>query len=74
MNRLRRMAATFVVQKEASLGKHAVAMTLHLFPDGHPQERVIAGVYFLAQCGEGVIDRLVEEAGEMCVGHSVVRV
>jgi len=73
MNRLRRMAATFEVQKQASLRKHAEAMMLHLFPDGHPQERVVAGAYFLAQYGDGLIDRLVAEAGEMCLGHSVVR-
>lgn len=74
MNRLRRMAATFEVQKQASLTKHAEAMVLHLFPGAHPQERVIAGAYFLAQCGDGLIDRLVDEAGNMCLGHSVVRV
>ena len=73
MNRLRRMAATFEVQKQASLTKHAEAMVLHLFPGAHPQERVIAGAYFLAQCGDGLIDRLVHEAGEMCLGHSVIR-
>ena len=74
MNRLRRMAATFEVQKQASLGKHAEAMILHLFPGAHPQERVLAGTYFLAQCGDGLIDRLVDEAASMCLGHSVVRV
>jgi bacillithiol biosynthesis cysteine-adding enzyme BshC len=76
MNRLRRMAATFETQKEASLRKHAEAMVLHLFPDEHPQERVIAGVWFLAQAGDGLgefVARLVSEAGEMCLGHSVVR-
>jgi len=74
MNRLRRMAATFETQKEASLRKHAEAMVLHLFPGGHPQERVIGGAWFLAQCGDGLVDRLVTEAGAMCLGHSVVRV
>lgn len=74
MNRLRRMAATFEVQKEASLGKHAGAMMLHLFPNRHPQERVVAGVWFLAQGGMELVDRLVEEAGEMCVGHVVVKI
>jgi bacillithiol biosynthesis cysteine-adding enzyme BshC len=77
MNRLRRMAATFEVQKEASLGKHALAMMNHLFPDGHPQERVIGGVWFLAQFGDGMsglISRLVDEAGKMCLGHGVVRI
>lgn len=73
MSRLRRMAASFEVQKEASLGKHAAAMMLYLFPGAHPQERVVAGAYFLAQAGEALIDRLVEEAGEMCAGHTVVR-
>ena len=72
MNRLRRMAATFEVQKEASLRKHADAMMSRLFPDGHPQERVLGGIWFLAQ-NEGLIDRLVVEAGDMCVGHAVVR-
>ena len=74
MNRLRRMAATFEVQKQASLTKHAEAMVLHLFPGAHPQERVVAGAYFLAQCGDGLKVRVVDEAASMCLGHSVVRV
>jgi bacillithiol biosynthesis cysteine-adding enzyme BshC len=77
MNRLRRMAATFETQKDASLAKHAQAMMNHLFPDGHPQERVIGGVWFLAQYGDGwdgLIDRLVEEASAMCLGHGVIRI
>jgi hypothetical protein len=80
MNRLRRMAATFETQKDAILRKHAEAMMLHLFPDGHPQERVIGGAWFLAQVGaqsgdglDEFIARLVTEASEMCLGHSVVR-
>jgi uncharacterized protein YllA (UPF0747 family) len=73
MNRLRRMAARYETQKEASLGKHAGAMMLQLFPDGHPLERVIAGAWFLGQWGDGFIDRMVVEAEEMCLGHSVVR-
>jgi bacillithiol biosynthesis cysteine-adding enzyme BshC len=73
MNRLRRMAATYELQKEASLRKHAEAITLNIFPDGHPQERVLAGVWFLARYGEGLIERLVGEAGSQCPGHVVVR-
>jgi bacillithiol biosynthesis cysteine-adding enzyme BshC len=73
MNRLRRMAATFELQKESSLRKHAEALVLQLFPDGHPQERVLGGAWFLSRYGDGLIDRLVVEAGKMCVGHTVVR-
>ena len=73
MNRLRRLAATFELQKEASLKKHAAALTLHLFPEGHPQERLLAGVWFLGRYGEGLIDRMVVEAENLCPGHVVVR-
>jgi bacillithiol biosynthesis cysteine-adding enzyme BshC len=73
MNRLRRMAATFQLQKEAGLQKHAEAITLHVFPDGHPQERVVAGVWFMAKYGDGLVERLVGVAGNQCPGHVVVR-
>jgi bacillithiol biosynthesis cysteine-adding enzyme BshC len=73
MDRLRRMAATFQLQKEASLRKHAEAITLRVFPDGHPQERVVAGVWFMAKYGDGLVERLVAVAGNQCPGHVVVR-
>ncbi len=73
MNRLRRMAATYELQKEASLGKHAAAITLHVFPDAHPQERLLAGVWFLARYGDGLIERIVQVANNQCPGHVVVR-
>ncbi len=73
MNRLRRMAATFELQKEASLKKHAQAITLNVFPDGHPQERLIAGVWFMARYGDGLVEKLVGVACNQCPGHVVVR-
>ncbi len=73
MNRLRRMAATFELQKEASLRKHAEAIVLNVFPDGHPQERVIAGVWYVARYGDGLVEKLVGVAGNQCPGHVVVR-
>lgn len=73
MNRLRRMASTFELQKNASLRKHADALTLNLFPDGHPQERVVAGVWFMARYGDGLVERLVEVAANQCPSHVAVR-
>jgi len=73
MNRLRRMSATFELQKEASLGRHALAITLNVFPEGHPQERLVAGAWYLARYGEGLIERLVVAAADQCPGHVVVR-
>jgi len=72
MTRLRRMAARHEVEREASLAKHAAAITLAVDPGGHPQERAVAGVWFLARY-EGLVGRLVEEARGMCGGHAVVR-
>ncbi len=72
MNRLRRLAARAELEKEESLRKHASAITLNVFPDGHPQERVIAGVWYLARY-EGLVNRLMEAARGMCGGHAIVR-
>ena len=72
MNRLRRMAASFEVQKEASLKKHATAIMLNVYPDGHLQERLLAGVWFLAKYGETLPELLVEHAGQECPGHRVI--
>ena len=72
MNRLRRLAARAELEKDASLSKHAAAITLNVFPDGHPQERVIAGVWYLARY-EGLVGRLMDAARGMCGGHAIVR-
>ncbi|ACO32944.1 MULTISPECIES: bacillithiol biosynthesis cysteine-adding enzyme BshC [Acidobacterium] len=69
MNRLRRLAANYQIQKEASLKKHVDAMTHALAPGGHPQERAVAGLSYLAIYGEAVIDAALAEAREMCPGH-----
>ena len=74
MNRLRRMAATYELQKEASLRKHAEAITLNVFPDGLPQGRACwPESWFLARYGEGLVERLVGVAGNQCPSHVVVR-
>ncbi len=72
MNRLRRMAARFQLERETSLRKQASAMMLHLFPDEHLQERLLAGVWFLARCGEELPQLLVDHAGQECPGHRVL--
>jgi bacillithiol biosynthesis cysteine-adding enzyme BshC len=73
MNRLRRMAANFELQKEASLSRHAQAITQALHPHGGLQERLIGAAYFLARYGNGLVDELVREAGDGCPGHKLIR-
>jgi uncharacterized protein YllA (UPF0747 family) len=72
MGRLRQLAANYQVQKEASLRKHVDALYLSLFPEQHPQERVVGAAAFLARNGEGLIPALVEIAAQECPGHRVV--
>lgn len=72
MNRLRRLAARFELQKQGSLQKQAEAIMLSLFPDGHLQERVLGGIWFLARCGPGLPSKLVEHAAQECPGHQLL--
>ena len=73
MNRLRRMAANFELQKEASLARHAEALTQALHPHHGLQERFVGAAYFLARYGEGLINTLIAEAGDACPGHKVIQ-
>jgi bacillithiol biosynthesis cysteine-adding enzyme BshC len=73
MNRLRRMAANFELQKEASLGRHAQAVVQALYPQGGLQERLIGAAYFLARYGEGLVVELIAEATGGCPGHKLIR-
>jgi bacillithiol biosynthesis cysteine-adding enzyme BshC len=72
MNRLRRMAANFELQKQASLHKHAAAIMQNLYPDGHLQERLLGGVWFLARYGDALPALLVDHAAQECPGHRVI--
>jgi bacillithiol biosynthesis cysteine-adding enzyme BshC len=72
MDRLRRLASEYQLQKEGSLRKHVDALYLNLFPERHPQERVIGAAAFLARSGAGLVGDLMELAGLECPGHKVV--
>ena len=72
MDRLRRMSADFELQKQASLTKQATAIMLNLLPEGHLQERVLGGIWFLARHGDALPALLVDHAGQECPGHRVI--
>jgi bacillithiol biosynthesis cysteine-adding enzyme BshC len=72
MNRLRRLAANFQLQKETGLRRHVDAIYLALYPDRHLQERTVGAAYFLARYGDGLIDTLVENAAQECPGHKAI--
>ncbi len=72
MNRLRRLSANYQLQREASLRRHADALALALFPDGHLQERLIGAAWFLSRHGDGLASLLVEHAAQECPGHKAI--
>jgi bacillithiol biosynthesis cysteine-adding enzyme BshC len=72
MNRIRRLAANYELRREQALGRDAGLMALNLFPNRHPQERVLAAAWFLARYGEDLTEILVDQAGQQCPGHKVI--
>jgi bacillithiol synthase len=72
MNRLRRLAANYQLQTEASLRRHIDALYLNLFPDQHPQERIIGAVAYLARYGDSLVPQLIEQASQECPGHKAI--
>ncbi len=72
MNRLRRIAANFEMQREGSLRRHAEAIERALNPGGVLQERVHGAAYYFARYGFELAEILTELAGDPCPGHKAV--
>jgi bacillithiol biosynthesis cysteine-adding enzyme BshC len=72
MNRLRRMAANYQLQREGSIRRHVDTLSFNLFPDRHPQERTIGGIAYLSRYGLPLLDTFVEAAAEPCPGHKAI--
>jgi bacillithiol biosynthesis cysteine-adding enzyme BshC len=72
MNRLRRLAANFELQREGSLGRHAQAISTALFPGGQLQERVHGAAWYLARHGFDLAEEFVDRAADECAGHTAL--
>jgi len=72
MNRLRRLAANFQMQREASLARHAAAISQSLYPHGVLQERVHGAAYYFARYGFDLAARLTAQAADPCPGHTAL--
>jgi bacillithiol synthase len=72
MNRLRRLAANFEMQREGSLRRHAEAIERALNPGGVLQERVHGAAYYFARFGFELAETLTELAMDPCPGHKAV--
>ncbi len=72
MNRLRRLGANFQLQRDQSLKRHVEAVYLNLFPNQHPQERLLGAAWFLSRYGESLPELLIEHAAQECPGHKAI--
>jgi bacillithiol synthase len=72
MNRLRRLAANFQLQKEESIKRHAQAISRELYPNGVLQERLHGAAYYFARYGFDLAEQLTTQAAEGCTGHTAI--
>ena len=72
MNRLRRLAATFQLQKEASLARHAEAICHALYPGGVLQERLHGAAFYFARYGFELSEEISIRAETSCPGHTAM--
>ncbi|HUO61631.1 MAG TPA: bacillithiol biosynthesis cysteine-adding enzyme BshC [Candidatus Acidoferrales bacterium] len=74
LTRLSAKAARAELRRNQQLITDSALIETELFPKREMQERTIPGVYFLAQHGPSLIDKLIDVAGAHCPGHQLVRV
>ena len=73
MNRLRRLAANFQLQREASLGRHSQAICQAIYPGGTLQERVHGAAYYFARYGLDLAETLTAQASaDSDPGHTAL--
>ncbi len=66
-------AAKAELRRNQALTRDACRVLTELFPHKELQERVLPGIYFLAQYGPELIGDLKKAAAKQCPGHQIVR-
>jgi bacillithiol biosynthesis cysteine-adding enzyme BshC len=73
VNRLEKRAAQAELRRTEILSRHAAQIENALYPNKSLQEREIGGLYFYANHGPELINRLIELAQARCPEHKVLR-
>ena len=66
-------AARAELRRNQTLARDSRRVLTELFPHKELQERVLPGIYFLAQYGPELITELKKAAAKRCPGHQIVR-
>jgi hypothetical protein len=72
MGRLRRLAANFQLQREASLGRDAGVLSQALYPGGALQERLHGAAYYFARYGFELAEEITAQAANPVPGHTAL--
>jgi uncharacterized protein YllA (UPF0747 family) len=72
MNRLRRLAANFQLQREGQLTQQAEAISQSLYPGGVLQERLHGAAFYFARYGFELAEEMTVQAGLSKSGHSAL--
>jgi uncharacterized protein YllA (UPF0747 family) len=73
VKRLEKRAAQAELRRTEVLSRHAAQIENALYPNKSLQEREIGGLYFYANHGPELINRLIEMAQARCPEHKVLR-
>jgi len=72
LNKLRSRAGRAELHRNEIVSRHAEFLSATLFPNKALQEREVAGIYFLAQNGVGLLGELYEAFHTDCLDHQVI--
>jgi bacillithiol biosynthesis cysteine-adding enzyme BshC len=72
MNRLRRLAANYQLERDAGIARRIDALYHAIYPGRHLQERVVGASWAMARYGERLPGVLVEAAAQACPGHKAL--
>jgi bacillithiol biosynthesis cysteine-adding enzyme BshC len=72
LSKIRAKAARAELRRNQDVARHAQQIANALYPDGHLQERQIAGISFLARYGPQLLLTLYDAIQTQCTGHSVI--
>jgi bacillithiol synthase len=72
IEQLRARAARAELRQTEVLNRHADVVSNALYPNRNLQEREIAGIYFLARHGFGLLERIYQAISSDCLDHQIV--
>ena len=72
LERLHKRAASAELRRSEIVARQASHLNSSLFPNKDLQERVIAGISFVARFGTPLLDTLYEAAQQECLDHQVI--